>query len=183
MKDPIDNIQWMPATDLKANDWNPNRVFSPELRLLELNLLTIGWVQPILANTNLLVIDGFHRWRLSQDSKQITARWGGKVPVAVLEMDDDEAMALTVRMNRAKGTHTAIHMHKLVARLLHEHSWTRERVSKAIGATLKEVDVLAKEGVFAMKDIANWAYSKAWYPIETGTRTKDEVIEVERDEE
>lgn len=175
MPDPIDTIQWLPASDLRANDWNPNRVFTAELRLLERNLLAIGWVQPILANRNLLVIDGFHRWRLSQDSDAIKARWGGMVPVAVLDMEDDEAMALTVRMNRAKGSHIAVHMHALVARLLGDHGWSRERVAKAIGATPKEVDVLAQDGVFAIKGIKDWAYSQAWYPEETGTRTQDDA--------
>lgn len=173
MPDPIDKVEWVAATSLRANDWNPNRVFTPELRLLEHNLLTIGWVQPILANTGRLIIDGFHRWRLSQDSQKVMQRWGGLVPVAVLDIPDDEAMALTVRMNRAKGSHVAVHMHALVARLLTDHGWTRQQVGKAIGATLDEVDVLAQDGVFAIKRTADWAYSKAWYPEETGTRTQD----------
>lgn len=175
--DPINSITWYDASELRANDWNPNRVMSPELRLLEMNLLSIGWVQPILASTSLLVIDGFHRWRLSQDSAKIRERWNGKVPVAVLDLPDDEAMALTVRMNRAKGSHIAVHMHALVARLLHEYAWSRDRVAEAIGASLKEVDVLSQEGVFAIKNIKNWAYSQAWYPAETGTRTQDEVAQ------
>lgn len=176
MSDPIDQITWVAATDLRANDWNPNRVFSPELKLLEHNLLSIGWVQPVLANRNNLIIDGFHRWRLTQDSTAIQGRWGGLVPVAFLDLADDEAMALTVRMNRAKGTHVAVHMHQLVARLLSDHAWTVERVQEAIGATRQEVETLAQEGVFALKKIDQWAYSKAWYPAETGTRTQDEAL-------
>lgn len=174
MADPIDNIVWKAATDLHANDWNPNRVFTPELRLLELNLLTIGWVQPIIATPTGMIVDGFHRWRLSQDSDKVQARWAGQVPVAVLDLPDDEAMALTVRMNRAKGTHVSVHMHVLVARLLTEHGWEPERVGKAIGATRQEVDVLSRDGVFAIKRTKDWAYSNAWYPEETGTRLQED---------
>lgn len=175
MTDPIDQITWKPADSLHANDWNPNRVMSPELKLLEANLLSIGWVQPILATPTGMIIDGFHRWRLSQDSATVKARWSGLVPVATLDMTDDEAMALTVRMNRAKGIHVAVHMHHLVARLIEDHGWERERVAKAIGAPLAEVDILTREGVFAIKGIDKWAYSKAWYPEETGTRLQEDA--------
>lgn len=175
MPDPIDRIVWKVATDLRANDYNPNRVFTPELRLLEHNILTIGWVQPIMVNRNDVIIDGFHRWRLSQDSKKLVDRYALAVPCAVLDVDDATAMALTVRMNRAKGSHIAVHMHTLVARLLVEHAWTRDKVAIEIGATLAEVDVLARDGVFAIKNIANHAYSNAWYPAETGTRLQEDA--------
>lgn len=166
MESPIDSIVWRDTSELKANGWNPNRVHKAELKLLELSLLKTGWIQPVLVNKNDMIIDGFHRWRLSQDSKAVKAEFGGKVPVAVLPVEDDEAMAITVRINRAKGTHVAVEMHKLVLQLLMDYGWTREQVAKEIGATLDEVDILAKEGVFAAKNIAKWAYSQAWYPVE-----------------
>jgi ParB-like chromosome segregation protein Spo0J len=168
MKDPIDYIQWKPVEELTANFWNPNRVHKRELRLLELSLLSTGWIQPILINPNGIIIDGFHRWRLSQDSKKVIERYQGKVPVAILDVDDATAMAITVRINRAKGTHVAVEMHKLVHALLTQHHWSREQIAKEIGANLDEVDILAQEGVFAAKNIAQWAYSQAWYPGENG---------------
>jgi ParB-like chromosome segregation protein Spo0J len=164
--DPIDQIKWTDSAELRANHWNPNRVHKPELRLLELSLLSTGWIQPILANPTGLIIDGFHRWRLSQDSAKVKERWAGKVPVAVLDVEDDMAMAITVRINRAKGSHIAVEMHLLVWELLDKHGWTRERISTEIGASTHEVDTLAQEGVFAAKGIKGWAYSPAWYPAE-----------------
>lgn len=164
MSDPIDNISWVASSDLRANAWNPNRVHRAELRLLEHSLLTTGWIQPILVNKGLLIIDGFHRWRLSQDSKAIIARWDGKVPVATLDVSDAEAMLITVRINRAKGTHVGIEMSRLVHDLLHVHSYTREQIAKGIGATKDEVDLLAQDDVFTALNISSWAYSKAWYP-------------------
>lgn len=166
MTDPIDAIAWVDGASLRANHWNPNRVHKPELRLLEHSLLTTGWIQPILANPTGLIIDGFHRWRLSQDSKVVRERWAGRVPVATLDVDDATAMAITVRINRAKGSHVAVEMHRLVHDLLTVHGWDREQVAKEIGATLHEVDALAQEGVFAAKGIKQWAYSQAWYPAE-----------------
>lgn len=174
MRNPIDEIVWRDAIDLKANYWNPNRVHKQELRLLEHSLLSTGWIQPILINENNLIIDGFHRWRLSCDSKKITAAFNGKVPTAMLPVDDATAMAITVRINRAKGTHIAVEMHKLVHALLTEHHWSREQIATEIGATLDEVDILAQDGVFAAKNIASWAYSQAWYPGENGKNASND---------
>ena len=63
MNEPIDNIQWVESSKLKPNNWNPNRVLKAEFDLLVYNIQTLGWVQPIIINTNYTIIDGFHRWR------------------------------------------------------------------------------------------------------------------------
>lgn len=165
--EPIDNIKWVKATDLHSNLWNPNRVHKAELKLLEHSLLSTGWIQPVLVNKNMMIIDGFHRWRLSQDSKLVTERYDGKLPVAVLDLEDDEAMVMTIRINRAKGTHVAVEMHKIVDKLVNEYGWEREKVAKEIGAHINEVDLLLQESVFTNKDIKSWSYSKAWYPAES----------------
>ena len=166
--DPIDRIKWTPAGDLHANPWNPNRVHKAELRLLERSLLATGWIQPVLANPDGLIIDGFHRWRLSQDSKALMKRWGGLVPVATLEVDTPTAMLMTVRINRAKGVHVAVEMHHLVHALLTEHGLDTETLMREMGATRDEVEALAAEGLFAARNIGGWAYSPAWYPVEDG---------------
>ena len=109
--EPIENIQWLHASKLDSNDYNPNVVFTPELRLLEWSILKNGWVQPVLINKGHLIIDGFHRWRLSQDSKKLKKKYNGLTPCVVLDINRPEAMLLTIRINRAKGTHTALKMH------------------------------------------------------------------------
>ncbi|KWW97370.1 Immunoglobulin-binding regulator (plasmid) [Carbonactinospora thermoautotrophica] len=169
-EDPLNHIQWVPAEDLDANAWNPNRVHKPELRLLEHSLLTTGWIQPILANPDGLIIDGFHRWRLSQDSKAVRARWNGRVPVAVLDVDRPTAMLMTIRINRAKGTHVAVCMSAIVRELIEDHGYDPQQIAKEMGATVDEVNLLAQDGVFAARGISNWAYSPAWYPTEDGKK-------------
>lgn len=166
--DPIDHIRWVPADTLDANTWNPNRVHGAELRLLERSILSTGWLQPLLVNPDRLIIDGFHRWRLSQDSKAVQLRWKGKVPVAVLDVDRPTAMLMTIRINRAKGTHVAVEMSAIVRELIEEHGVSRDQIAAEIGGTKDEVDLLAQEGVFAAKNIQKWAYSKAWYPKAEG---------------
>ena len=57
MNDPIDNIKWIDAHELEANNYNPNIVYSPELKSLERNILAIGWVQPVMVDKANTIID------------------------------------------------------------------------------------------------------------------------------
>ena len=164
--DPIERIEWRLATSLDANDYNPNVVMNQELKLLERSLLLTGWVQPVLINRDGLIIDGFHRTMLSRDSDAVKARWGGKVPCAVLDIDRGQAMVMTIRMNRAKGTHVAVRMSLIVRELIDVHHYDPQEVAIEIGATADEVELLRQDGVFKSKDIENYRYGKAWYPKE-----------------
>jgi ParB-like chromosome segregation protein Spo0J len=171
--DPIDRIEWRLAGELNANDYNPNIVFGPELRLLELSLVRTGWVQPILiTRADATIIDGYHRVRLAQDSKALRKKYQGKVPCAVLEIDRAAAMMLTIRMNRAKGSHVAVRMSEIIHELVDQHGVDPQQIAVEIGATPEEITLLYQDGVFKMKNIENYAYSKAWYPIETGKASK-----------
>ncbi|MCP4749093.1 MAG: ParB N-terminal domain-containing protein [Desulfobacteraceae bacterium] len=67
MNHPINNIKWININKLDPNDYNPNVVYTPELKLLKLSLLSQGWIQHILVNKengSYIIIDGFHRYNL-----------------------------------------------------------------------------------------------------------------------
>lgn len=163
-ENPVDNIQWLPAKDLKANSYNPNIVFNKELRLLEFSILSIGWTQPILITPGHQIIDGFHRWRLSQESKKIQAAFGGLVPCGVINCTEAEGMCITVRMNRAKGTHVAVRVSELVRSLHDEHNWPYEKIAEEIGANVDEVRLLYDGSIFKERNLADYKYSNAWEP-------------------
>lgn len=165
-KDPISRIEWRLASSLNANQWNPNVVFGPELKLLERSIVLTGWVQPILIIEDGTIIDGFHRHRLAQESKTLLERYQGKVPCAVLKVDRPTAMVLTIRMNRAKGTHVAARMSEIVRELVDVHMYDPQEIAAEIGATKDEVELLMQDGVFKAKNIDGWKYSPAWYPAE-----------------
>jgi hypothetical protein len=166
-QEPICNIVWKHVDELDANVWNPNVVLNQELQLLERSILKTHWIQPLLVNKNGLIIDGFHRFQLSKHGERLLQRYGGYVPCAVLDLTDAEAMILTVRINRAKGTHVAFRMSAIVRSLIEKHHYDRQQVAAEIGATLDEVDLLFQKDVFEKKDIQNWEYSKAWVPHES----------------
>jgi hypothetical protein len=169
---PITKVYWVLAKDLVANHWNPNYVLSPELKLLERSLLVTGWCQPILVTADYHIIDGFHRMRLSLDSPALKAKYEGWVPCAVLDVTEAEAMMLTVRMNRAKGTHGALRMSELVKALIDQHGCDPAEVAAEIGASADEVALLYQDSIFTARDIKNYRYSEAWQPAES-TRQKD----------
>jgi ParB-like chromosome segregation protein Spo0J len=165
-KDPVDCIEWRHVSELKANYWNPNVVFTRELRLLELSILQTGWVQPLLITAAGMVIDGFHRWQLAQESKELQRIYGGTVPCVVLNIAEPAAMCMTVRINRAKGTHVAVRMADIVQALIDKHGMSREEVGRQIGAVPEEVDVLYQNSIFKTRNLAEYRYSKAWIPKE-----------------
>lgn len=166
--EPVENIQWIPVDELKANHYNPNRVMNAEMNLIEKSILKTGWIQPILVNKNKVIIDGFHRWTLSRLSTQLRDIYNGTVPCAVLDVSDAEAMIITVRINRAKGTHLAFRMADYVKEIVHKHGVPIDQLARDIGATFDEVQLLMTSDIFEERDVQNWTYSEAWIPAESG---------------
>ena len=165
--DPISNIVWLNVDDLNPNDYNPNVVYNTELNLLEHSILKNGWIQPILVNEEngeYKIIDGFHRYSLSRNSSKIRSKYNGKVPCAVMNLPIEERMLLTIRINRAKGSHIAVRMSDIIKTLINDYSMDIKTVMKEIGATKDEIELLLMEDVFKKLDIQNHKYSKAWYP-------------------
>ena len=165
---PISNVQWISVNKLKANDYNPNVVFSPELKLLKFSLIKQGWIQPILVNKQTEdqyeIIDGFHRASLCKTDKDVYNMTNGLVPVVVMKLSEPERKCLTIRINRAKGSHIAIKMSEIIHSLIEDHQMSVQDICKEIGATKDEIDVLMMDNVFKALDIENKEFSKAWYP-------------------
>jgi hypothetical protein len=178
--DPISCIEWLHCGLLKANHYNPNVVFNQELKLLEHSLFKTGWVQPILISPERNIIDGFHRWALMQESKRLRERYAGRLPCATIKCSEPEAMMLTIRMNRAKGTHVAVRMSDIVQTLMNVYGLSHAAIMEGIGATRDEVDLLYQDSIFEAKGLANYRYSRAWIPKETRPMTPGGMKKVER---
>lgn len=83
--EPVDYVRWVKNTAVIANDYNPNKVAPPEMKLLELSIVNDGYTQPIVTWSNaekgsIEVIDGFHRNRVGKESKIVGERVHGKRP-------------------------------------------------------------------------------------------------------
>lgn len=160
---PISNIQWIDVDLLNANDYNPNVVFNEGMKLLKHSIKVSGWIQPILITQDNVIIDGFHRATLAKQFKDLTV--DGKVPCVVMNLSEPERMLLTIRINRAKGSHIAIKMSDIIHKLVNDYGLPIEQIMNGIGATRDEVELLLLNNVFEAKKInEETQYSKAWYP-------------------
>lgn len=164
LNQPISKVEWVDTRTLNANDYNPNVVLNLEMNLLAFSLLKTGWIQPVLVTPELVIIDGFHRSYLSNHHPDVIKVYNYMIPVVKLDLSEPERMLLTVRINRAKGSHVAVKMHELVAKVFRDYGYSKEQIAKEIGATQPEIDLLLKENVFQNLDIPNHKYSKAWIP-------------------
>ena len=164
MNQPIDRIEWVAAADLNANEYNPNVVMNQELKLLKLSLLQNGWLHPILINHDGTIIDGFHRYSLAMNDKEVGNLTSGYVPVIRLNLTEAERMLLTIRINRAKGSHIAFKMADIVKKLINEYDCNPSMIAKQIGATKAEIDLLLQEDVFKKLDIQNVTEEKGFLP-------------------
>jgi len=90
---------------------------------------------------------------------------GAKVPVVVMHLTEPERMLLTIRINRAKGSHIAIKMSDIIKALVNEHGMPVKDICKEIGATKDEIELLMMENVFKKHNVDKESkYSKAWVP-------------------
>jgi ParB-like chromosome segregation protein Spo0J len=142
--EPVDCVLWIPSYDVSANDYNPNSVAPPEMRLLETSILQDGYTQPIVGHRDgnkIEVVDGFHRNRVGKESKEVKARLLGYLPVSVINegrTDKCDRMASTIRHNRARGKHKVEAMSDIVIELK-RRNWSDEKIAKNLGMEPDEV--------------------------------------------
>src|SRR5690606_1066391 len=83
---PVSAVQWVPADMVMANDYNPNNVAPPEMRLLYLSIKEDGYTQPIVVyfdkeKQKYIIVDGFHRHRVGKEYRDIQKSVKGHLPV------------------------------------------------------------------------------------------------------
>ncbi len=143
-REPVGCVQWIKTEDLHANDYNPNSVAPPEMKLLELSILEDGYTQPIVGwrdKKNIEVIDGFHRNRVGRESPDVRARVHGYLPVVVANderLDKGDRMASTIRHNRARGKHKVEAMSDIVIELK-KRNWSEDKIANSLGMEPDEV--------------------------------------------
>ncbi len=147
--EPVDCVQWLPAEQVLANDYNPNNVAPPEMELLRLSIMADGYTQPIVTNEEdgvRVVIDGFHRNRVGRECPDVQERIHGYLPVVQIRgdrTDKPDRMASTIRHNRARGKHQVDAMAAIVLELK-RRNWSDSKVGKELGMDPDEVLRLAQ---------------------------------------
>lgn len=161
---PLDEVVWIDRNLLTANDYNPNKVAPPELRLLKISIMENGWTQPIVASRDNVIVDGFHRWTVSRD-KDVFALTGGIVPVVYIEHTDKHGTRMaTIRHNRARGTHGVLPMAEIVGEMINNEI-SMEEICERLQMEAEEVTRLAnRKGIPKTDIIVNSEWSKSWKP-------------------
>ena len=143
-EEPVDCVIWVKSDLVTANDYNPNSVAPPEMKLLERSIDADGYTQPIVSwprDGVYEVVDGFHRNRVGKESPVVRRRVHGYLPLTVIRgdrADKSDRMASTIRHNRARGKHKVESMSDIVIELK-RRNWTDERISRDLGMDQDEI--------------------------------------------
>ena len=121
-KSPAYDIIPVPIEKIKPNTYNPNAVAPPEMKLLYESIKEDGYTMPIVCYYNherdiYVIVDGFHRYRIMLEHRDIYEREKGLLPVSVIQKSLDKRMASTIRHNRARGSHSVDLMSNIVKEL------------------------------------------------------------------
>lgn len=166
-REPVDCVLWVKADQLHANDYNPNSVAPPEMRLLQLSIMSDGYTQPIVAwpdgSDSYEVIDGFHRNRVGREVGAVKKRVMGRLPIAVINAErtsKEDRIAATIRHNRARGKHSVDAMADIVVDLA-RRNWDDAKIAKELG--MEPDEVLRLKQVTGLAELfAGREFSEAW---------------------
>ena len=170
-KHPVSCVQWVPSEEVYANDYNPNKVAPPEMKLLRTSIEEDGFTQPIVVwktEEGYQVVDGFHRHLVGKELGM------SHLPVVVINKDREDRgdrIASTIRHNRARGKHQVQAMSDIVVELA-RRNWSDKRIGKELGMDPDEV-LRLKQITGLAEMFADEEFSEAWEAsIETNTRDK-----------
>jgi len=164
--EPVDYVKWVHNDFVKANDYNPNSVAPPEMKLLERSIDADGYTQPIVTwphDDYVEVIDGFHRHRVGKESRTVSERIQGYLPTVIIndsQTDQNNRMASTIRHNRARGKHRVESMAEIVLDLK-RRNWSPKKIGAELGMDQDEVLRLSQiTGLAEM--FKDREFSEAW---------------------
>ena len=159
---PVSKVRWVPADQVKANDYNPNTVAPPEMELLQVSIESDGYTQPIVCwqteKESYEVIDGFHRYRVGTERLKLS-----HLPIVVVNedrTDRGDRIAATIRHNRARGKHHVGAMSEIVQELS-KRNWSPEKIGRELG--MEPDEVLRLRQITGLAELfADREFSEAW---------------------
>ena len=168
-KSPVYNILSVPVEKVVPNDYNPNNVAPPEMKLLYDSIKEDGYTMPIVCyydkeNDKYIIVDGFHRYRVMLEYKDIYEREKGMLPVSVIDKPLDKRMASTIRHNRARGSHDVDLMSYIIKDLneiVRSDAWICKHLGMDKDELLRLKQITGLTALF--KDVE---FGKSWIPIE-----------------
>ena len=164
-KSPVYNVIAVPLEKIRANSYNPNAVAPPEMKLLETSIWEDGYTMPVVcyyieAEDIYEIVDGYHRYTVLKTSQRIKEREKDMLPVVVIDKDQSNRMASTIRHNRARGSHSVELMSNIVAELVESgmsDGWILRHIGMDKDELLRLKQITGLASLFANKE-----FSEAW---------------------
>ena len=164
-KSPVYDVKPIPIEKIRANAYNPNAVAPPEMKLLYQSIKQDGYTMPIVCyyiekEDIYEIVDGYHRYTIMLEHRDIYDREGGCLPVSVIDKPLENRMASTISHNRARGSHDIELMSNIVAELV-DSGMSDTWIAKNIGMDLDEILRLKQiTGLAAL--FKDEEFSKSW---------------------
>lgn len=164
---PVYHVMKVPIEKIEANTYNPNAVAPPEMKLLYDSIREDGYTMPIVCyyardEDKYIIVDGFHRYRVMLEHRDIYEREHGMLPVSVIDKSLDQRMASTIRHNRARGSHDVELMSNIVKEL-HEIGRSDNWISKHLG--MDKDEILRLKQITGLTELfRDVKFGKAWLP-------------------
>lgn len=157
---PCCNTILVPIEKVEFNEYNPNSVAPPEMRLLQHSIEEDGYTQPIVTiydkdRDMYVVVDGAHRYKNATKKFKIPM-----IPIVVIDKEIKDRMASTIRHNRARGEHSVTQVSSIVGEL-YKLGWTDEEIGKHLGMGADEV-LRLKQNTGIAEIFKDHEYSMSW---------------------
>lgn len=168
-KSPAYQVIPVPVEKIEPNDYNPNAVAPPEMKLLYESIKADGYTMPVVCyydqgRDKYIIVDGFHRYRVMLDHPDIYKREKGMLPVSVIDKQLDERMASTIRHNRARGTHNVDLMSNIIKEL-HDLGRSDQWISKHLG--MDEDEILRLKQITGLAELfRDVEFGQAWRAVD-----------------
>lgn len=168
---PVDFVFWKKSDNVEANEYNPNSIPPPEMKLLYESIANDGYTMPIVSyeDTNITrIVDGFHRRETEKRNSDISASTFGHVPLTTIRDKQtglSDRMASTIRHNRARGSHNIELMSQIVTELVEMgkgDAWICKHVGMSPDELLRMKQITGLASLFQNKDFSN-----SWDPDES----------------
>ncbi len=164
MKSPVYNVLAVPLEKIQANSYNPNSVANPEMKLLYQSIKEDGYTMPVVCYHNIEtdiyeIVDGFHRYTIMKTHKDIFNREKGLLPVVVIDKDESNRIASTIRHNRARGSHDVELMSNIVSELVKagmSDAWIMKNIGMDADEILRLKQISGLAELFSEKEFSNF---------------------------
>lgn len=162
--EPVDCVTWEKSDKVHANDYNPNAVAPPEMKLLIESILNDGYTQPIVSffqDVDIEVVDGFHRNIAGKTNEEIRKRVHGYLPLVNINKSQSgksDRMASTIRHNRARGTHNVELMSTIVSELVEMGKgdrWICQHIGMSADELLRLKQITGVAALFQNRDFSD----------------------------